>query len=135
MSSLHVLYAKTIKKIATINNAVLAFFDKCDGEQSSVANYLQLLNGNHMREHALSIYTVCSAGWFGGMTPAGVNAPGLCVCSKLAIAYSEIHRAVAPLAAADSSGSFSSVWSAVALLIHLTAFQPCCFQVWENVQL
>lgn len=65
------------------------------------------------------------------MTLAGINAPGsLCVCSKAAVAYSETHIVMAPLAIAASSVSFRRVWSAVA---HLIAVQPCCLQMWENV--
>lgn len=65
------------------------------------------------------------------MTLAGINAPGsLSVRSKAAVAYSEIHIAMALLAIAASSVSFRRVWSAVA---HLIAVQPCCLQMWENV--
>lgn len=72
-----------------------------------------------------------SAGHLGGMALAGINVlTSLCVCSKAAVAYSEIHVAMAPLAAAVSSGSFRSVWFAVARLI---AVQPCCLQMSENV--
>lgn len=49
-------------------------------------------------------------GQLGGVTLAGINAPGsLCVCSKATVAYSEIHVAMASLAAAASSVSFLGV--------------------------
>lgn len=69
-----------------------------------------------------SSYTLCSAGQLGGMALASMNAPAS-LCSKAAVANSEIPVAMALLPAAASSVIFSGVWSAVAQLF---VVQPCC---------
>ena len=57
-----------------------------------------------------SSYTVRSAGQLGGMALAGINAPdSLSVCSKAAVAYSEMHVAMASLAVAAFLVSFLGV--------------------------
>lgn len=67
------------------------------------------LTNEYARQNQIS-YTVCSAGQLEGMALAGINAPGnLCVCSRAAVAYFEIHVVMAPLAAAASSVSFLGV--------------------------
>lgn len=121
-------------EFASVTDAVfLAFLEECDGK-AVLRCRLQMFNGNLTSEYVgqnQSTYTVHSAGQLGGMTLAGINAPGsLSVRSKAAVAYSEIHIAMALLAIAAFSVSFRRVWSAVA---HLIAVQPCCLQMWENV--
>lgn len=60
------------------------------------------------------------------MALAGRNAPGSsCVCSRAPAACSEVHVAMAPLAA-SSSVTFLGVCG-------LIAAQPCCWQMWERV--
>lgn len=90
---------------------------------------LQLFNGNLTSKcgwQNWSGYSVYSAGQLRGLALAGRNAPGSsCVCSRAPAACSEVHVAVAHLAA-SSSVSFLRICS-------LIAVQRCCLQMWERV--
>lgn len=97
-------------------------------KKEAVWSRLQLVNRNLTKKcgwQNWSGYSVCSAGQLRGMALAGRNAPGSsCVCSRAPAAYSEVHVAMAPLAA-SSSVSFLGVCG-------LIAAQPCCLQTWES---
>lgn len=97
-------------------------------KKEAVWSRLQLVNRNLTKKcgwQNWSGYSVCSAGQLRGMALAGRNAPGSsCVCSRAPAAYSEVHVAMAPLAA-SSSVSFLGVCG-------LIAAQPCWLQTWES---